>query len=101
MIIAVLGLLCIIAGILMWGNRHRILPYPAIQILILLLFVTTTATLVLLDIQDIPFAYKFGDNQSAPLSFSPYWLLLMFPAMLTMFHVQERAMKKTDPSSAA
>jgi hypothetical protein len=83
--IALLGLLSIIAGITMWANRYRISPYSAIQILISILFAVTVAILVLMDVLDIPFVYKFGNNQSQAPGFSPYWLLFIFPAVMAVF----------------
>ncbi len=84
----------VLLGVLLWTNRHRIDPYPALQILIGILGACTLLIFLLFDVADIPFAYKFGERQSAEAGFSYYWCLFIFPVILLQFHMIERGGKK-------
>jgi hypothetical protein len=86
--------MAVVACVLLWINRHRINPHPALQIMIGILACCTLIIFLLLDLADIPFAYRFGEQQSAEAGFSYYWCLLMFPALLFLFHMKERGGQK-------
>jgi hypothetical protein len=75
-----------IVGTIMWARRDRVAPYPAIQILVVVVFIFTAVALVSTDCLDVP-------GRLDPRVKDPkfvYLLLLLFPALMIMFHFINR-----------
>lgn len=66
-------------GLGMWLRRDQLLPYPAIQVLILVIGLATAAIFITLDFFGI--LVGFGTH--------PYLLLVLFPGLLLRFYLQE------------
>lgn len=89
LLILACGLIPNIVGYLIWRRRDRLAPYPAIQILMLTIFVFTAIAFGIAIFYEHAGKLKYlsGAAQSA-------WILLMFPALMLMFHLQEQALKE-------
>ncbi len=79
-----------LVGTAIWMNRGKVDPYRAIQVLLLVIFAFTTIAMVSAD--------WFGLLGELEQRFKNpkllYLLLLMFPALMTMFHFQNRVKSK-------
>lgn len=76
-----------IIGLVLWSKRDRIRPYPAIQWLIVIIGVFTVVSLVCLDISA---KIQLVSPQYEQFPRAMYLLLLMFPALMVMFHFQNK-----------
>jgi hypothetical protein len=74
-------------GCWLWSRRDRLAPYPSIQWLIIVMGVFAAIAFVTFH-QSGPLMYL--DFQPSPFPKTLYWLLLVFPAMMLMFHLNER-----------
>lgn len=74
-----------VVGVALWRSRDRIRPYPAIQALVVVMGVCSVLTLVAFDVSGRLAAYSPGS------SWSVYWILLVFPTTMMMFHLQNRS----------
>ena len=77
-----------VVGVVLWCLRDRIRPYPAIQILVAVMGVFSVLTLVAFDVSGRLDAYSEGSSRST------YWMLMVFPAVMLMFHLQNRSGRK-------
>ncbi len=79
-----------LVGTMIWMNRGKLDPYRAIQVLMLVIFASTTIAMVSSD--------WFGLLGEIDQRFTNpkllYLLLLMFPALMTLFHFQNRVKSK-------
>ena len=89
LLILACGLIPNIAGYAIWRRRDRLAPYPAIQRLMLTIFLFTAIALGVAIFYEHSGNLKYlsGATQSA-------WIPLIFPALMLMFHFQEQAGKK-------
>ena len=73
-----------IVGTAVWARRGRIAPYPAVQLLLVVLFISTAAALVLTDCLGLlgRLDPRFEDPRIL------YLLLLLFPALMLVFHLR-------------
>ena len=86
-----------VIGTLMWHRRDRIPPYPALQALVAVLGLFTLLTLVAFDVSG-RLAGLGVRSEGSPRSV--YWIMLIFPAAMIMFHLQNRpGGKKRDDST--
>jgi hypothetical protein len=84
------GLAPNLLGFLLWGRRDRIAPYTAIQTLFLVMGLCTLLAFIAIDSSG-----RVGELD--PSMKSPrhmYWMLLIFPALMGLFHFHERAGKR-------
>jgi len=80
-------------GTAIWRRRDRIAPYPAIQLLMLLIGGFALLAFMLLDVSGlIPVLDPTYTDSPRKL----YWFLLIFPALMALFFVIERGNKKDD-----
>jgi drug/metabolite transporter (DMT)-like permease len=70
-----------LVGLLLWRRRRTGAAYPATQIMIAACGVASLAALAFLDSR--PSSPDFAPSV-------PYWVLLVFPAVMLMFHLQQR-----------
>ena len=75
-----------LVGTLIWMNRGKVDPYRAIQVLLLVVFAFTTIAMVSADW--LGFMRELDQRVKNPRLL--YLVLLMFPALMTMFHFQNR-----------
>ena len=75
-----------LVGTIIWMNRAKVDPYRAIQVLLLVIFAFTTIAMVSADW--LGFLGDFHQRVKNPRLL--YLVLLMFPALMTMFHFQNR-----------
>ncbi|MCA8980743.1 MAG: hypothetical protein H6831_05445 [Planctomycetes bacterium] len=75
-------------GIRLWKRRADLPPYPAIQRLITVEGLCALAAVVSLHLRD---AWQFLPETGRAPIWTMYAALLIFPAMLVKFHLQERA----------
>ena len=75
----------------MWLRRDRLAPYPSIQWLIVVMGVVAAIAFVTVD-RSGPLMYL--DLEPSPFPKTLYWYLLIFPAMMLMFHFIEREGRK-------
>ena len=75
-----------LVGTIIWRNRGKVDPYRAIQDLLLVIFAFTTIAMVSADW--FGFLGEFNLRIQNPRLL--YLVLLMFPALMTMFHFQNR-----------
>jgi len=85
--VVALGLVVNGFGVWLWRGRASREPYPAIQMLIAAAGVAALVATLL--------ARAVGDDSAPPLA-----LLLIFPALMGLFHLQEQASRKPSGSSA-
>lgn len=89
LLILACGLIPNIAGYAIWRHRERLAPYPAIQKLMLTIFLFTAIAL------GIAIFYEHAKNlEKLSGATRSTWILLLFPALMLMFHFQEQAGKK-------
>lgn len=84
----VLGFLANVVGVLLWRRRRTLSPYSALQILIGISGVSAAISLAAISMA--------GSSQRAFQTSQSFWFLLVFPAVMLMFHLQERAARRTD-----
>jgi hypothetical protein len=77
-----------VLGIVLWRMRDRIRPYPAAQLLIAVSAAFALAAFISLDVAGRIPALRAGSGWSV------YWILLVYPGMMLMFHLQQVAAKK-------
>ncbi len=75
-----------LVGTIIWMNRGKVDPYRAIQVLLLVIFAFTTIAMVSADW--LGFLGELNQRVKNPRLL--YLVLLMFPALMTMFHFQNR-----------
>ncbi len=73
-------------GTIIWMNRSKVDPYRAIQVLFLVIFAFTTIAMVSADW--LGFLRELDQRFENPRLL--YLVLLMFPALMTMLHLQNR-----------
>lgn len=76
-------------GLLLWEHRDRVRPYPAIQALVAVVGAATVVAFLLLD--EASAWGLAGTEGSRP----PYAALLVFPALMGFFALQEHAVRRT------
>jgi hypothetical protein len=82
------GLLPNLVGLALWRNRHRLSPYPALQLLIATAAVSALVSMLIL--------WRSGAPE-APLQLpSSLWFLLIYPGLMLVFHFRERAVREAD-----
>jgi hypothetical protein len=77
-------------GLILWEHRDRIRPYPAIQTLIA---VVACAAFVAFTLLDGTSAWGLAGEQAGG-GRPPYAALLLFPAMMALFALQEHAARR-------
>lgn len=77
-----------VLGILLWRMRDRVRAYPAIQIFVALSGAFALASFVALDLAGRISALRSGSGRSV------YWALLVYPFVMVVFHLQNRAAKR-------
>ena len=82
-----------VVGVVLWRLRDRIAPYPAVQALVVVMGVFALLALVAFDVSGRLAAYSEGSSRSV------YWILMVFPTVMLMFHVQNRSGKKNGEDS--
>jgi hypothetical protein len=75
-----------LVGTAMWAKRDRLDPYQAIQILLVVVFVFTAAALAAADCLGL--LGRLDERVKNPRFL--YLLLLLFPALMIMFHFTNR-----------
>jgi hypothetical protein len=80
------GLVPNLVGVALWRNRHRLSPYPALQLLVATAGISALVSLLILWGSD-------GPVHSLKLP-SSLWFLLVYPGVMLAFHLQERAARK-------
>ncbi len=85
--VLVLGLLPNLVGVALWRSRHRLSPYPALQLLVATAGIAGLVSMLLL-------WRSGGDAPSLSLP-SSLWFLILYPGLMLVFHLQERAAGKT------
>ena len=78
-------------GCRLWLRRDRLAPYPSIQRLLAVMAVFFVVAFVAFD-QTGPLMYL--NLEPTPFPKNLYWLLLMLPAIMLMFHFIEREARK-------
>lgn len=78
-------------GLWLWSRRATLAPYTAIQILVATMGVATLAALLGLRwtgaLSEAEHAFADGPQRL-------YWTLLLYPALMAMFALQERAARR-------
>ncbi len=79
-----------LVGTAIWMNRGKVDPYRAIQILLLVVFAFTAIAMVSADLFGLlgEIEQRFKNPRLL------YFVLLMFPGLMTMFHFQNRVKSK-------
>jgi hypothetical protein len=77
-------------GLILWEHRDRIRPYPAIEVLTAVVGCAAFLTFALLDGTS---AWGLAGTQASGAR-PPYAVLLVFPAMMAMFAVQEHVARR-------
>ncbi len=77
-------------GLILWEHRDRMRPYPAIQVLIA---VVGCAAFVAFALLDGTSTWGLAGTQASGAR-PPYAVLLIFPAMMAMFALQEHAARR-------
>jgi hypothetical protein len=84
----VLGLLSNVLGVLLWHRRQTLSPYPALQVLLGVSGISAAISLAAISmVGSSPQTFQISQT---------FWALLSFPAVMVMFHLQERAARKTN-----
>jgi hypothetical protein len=75
-------------GVALWSLRGRFLPYPALQCLVGSMGISAAAALIITDVfgRLSELEPRLADSPSGP-----YGLLVLYPLMMIIFHLQERA----------
>ena len=83
-------------GLALWLNRSRLRPYPALQGLLVTLGLATLVGIVYADLSgSIPLLDERLQNSPRSL----YWILLIFPCLMLLFH--RRFGPQFDPGARA
>jgi hypothetical protein len=77
-------------GLILWEHRHRMRAYPAIQVLVA---VVGCAAFVAFALLDGTSTWGLAGTQASGER-PPYAVLLIFPAMMAMFALQEHAARR-------
>lgn len=77
-----------VIGSLMWYRRDHISPYPAVQALMAVVGLFSLLTLAAFDVSG-RFPGPGPHSQGSPRSL--YWIMVIFPATMIMFHLQNRS----------
>jgi hypothetical protein len=85
--VLVLGLLPNLVGLLLWRRRHRLSPYPAVQLLLATAGISALVSMLVLLHSGVPLS-----SLQLP---SGLWFLGIYPGLMFVFHLQERAGRKT------
>ena len=85
-----------LVGTVIWMNRGKVDPYGALQVLLLVIFALTTIAMVSADW--LGFLGELGQRVEHPRLL--YFVLLMFPALMTMFHFQNRVKSRETETSS-
>ena len=80
-----------IFGLLLYRQRHRIAPYPALQGLLLLTGIFTTLFIVYLNLSGLAPAFDLRLSRDQGVV---YLLPLLFVGLMLWFHWQERAARR-------
>lgn len=83
--LVVLALLPNAIGIHLWLRRHELAPYPALQLLLAVCGVSAVLSV---------FAVAHTGLSPAALGLPPVWLLAIYPALMLVFHLRERAARQ-------
>ena len=75
-----------VIGLVIWSRRDHLAPYPAIQSFIAIVGVASLVAFVCWDRS----GYLAEASRQVQGSRSPYWILLIFPAVMVMFHFMNR-----------
>ena len=78
--ILVLGLLPNLVGVALWRHRHRLSPYPALQLLVATAGISALVSMLVL----------WGSDGRVPSLNLPssLWFLLVYPGVMLAFHLQ-------------
>jgi hypothetical protein len=85
-VVLVLGLVPNFVGLALWRHRHRLSPYPALQLLIATAGISALVSMVVL--------WRLTGPVSSLQLPSSLWFLLLYPGLMLVFHLQERAARK-------
>lgn len=80
-------------GTVLWTLRDRVAPFPAVECLVGVIWLFTLVALVAMDVLD---AMEAVEARMAGGSWRLYWLLFMFPGLMLMMYLMERANRKQD-----
>jgi hypothetical protein len=72
-----------LAGWILWRERHRIEPYPAIQSLLGTIGLSSLFAVIILDLSGYIVKLEPGMRTSPKQA---YWYLLIFPVLMIAFH---------------
>lgn len=78
-------------GIILWHQRTKIKPYPALQMLIAVIGVFALLAVILLDVTNL---LPILDPKSKNISYIYYLCLLVFPINMLVFHVRKCKAKR-------
>ena len=85
-----------LVGTIIWMNRSKVDPYRAIQVLVLVIFASTTMAMVSADCLGLLGELDLRVKNPRLL----YLMLLMFPALMTLFHFRNRVkLRETETNS--
>ena len=87
-LLLVCGLLPNLIGTGIWMRRCRLAPYPALQLLVATVFVFTALALGGLILCGQPLGLQ---PQYSVETRQVVWILLIYPGLMLMFHLQERS----------
>ncbi len=73
-----------VLGVILWRMRDRMRPYPAVQLLVAVSAAFALATFISLDVAGRISSLRAGSGWSV------YWVLLVYPGVMLMFHLQTR-----------
>jgi hypothetical protein len=73
-----------LVGWIIWRERHRIEPYPAIQALLGMIGFSSLFAVIILDLSGYLAKLEPGMRD---IPKQAYWYLLIFPVMMIAFHV--------------
>ncbi|MDJ0789688.1 MAG: hypothetical protein QNK05_23070 [Myxococcota bacterium] len=79
-VVLALGLVPNVLGVLLWQGRRALNPYPAVQLLVAVSGVSAAAALLFLQSAELASGGASPDLR----------VLLVYPAIMAMLHVQER-----------
>ncbi len=80
-------------GTVLWTLRHRVAPFPAIECLLGVIFLFTIVALVAMDVLGV---MQEIDPRMASSAWGLYWVLAVFPGLMLMMYLMERANRKKD-----
>lgn len=90
--VLVCGLVPNVIGTWLWTKRFSIAPYPALQLLLALIATSALSAFLLLDYAGL--MQHEWNGTSWPGNWG-YFNLLIFPALMGVFHLRERAARGT------